>query len=223
VNAIVEYDGRKMTFLDCQPQDCIESHLLKGYVYESALLDILAHLEANGNYLDIGSYVGTFSVFAGLFCPAKTIYAYEPQTDIYHKLLHNLAANDIHNCECVNVALGDQAGWGRMTSDPTNRGGSTLKPGAEIAVVPLDAFELKDVRVVKIDVEGSELAVIKGGMNTIAQAEFLFVEMWKEKTCQAYGIPYTGQQVNELLHGMGFLCQCELPGDSWFYRRRIET
>jgi FkbM family methyltransferase len=223
VNATLTHNDRTATFLDCDKADCIQGHLLNGFWYESALLDVLETLEAAGNYIDIGAYVGTFSVFAGLFCPAKTIYAFEPQVDIHKKLSANIATNGIANCQPINVALGERADWGRMTSDPTNRGGSTLQPGAEVAVAPLDAFGLTDVRVMKIDVEGSELAVLKGGMNTIGQAEFLFVELWQEKTCQAYGIPYTGQQVNELLNGMGFIHQCELPGDSHFYRRRIET
>lgn len=220
MNATVKHGGKTATFLDCEQGDCIQGHLLQGHWYEMALLETLEALGATGSYLDIGAYVGTFSVFAGMFCPARYIVSFEPQKAIFETLKANMHENGLHNFQAINVALGSKAGWGRMTTDKTNQGGAKLTTGLEVPIIPLDAFTYNDVSVIKIDAEGSELDIIKGGRNTIAKAEFLFLETWPEKTCAAYGIPYNEPEINTILKDLGYVRQCELPGDTFFYRRK---
>jgi FkbM family methyltransferase len=222
MNATLTYDGRQATFCDCNQADCIEEYLLRGHWYELPLLEFIRKLQVGGNYADAGAYVGTFSLFASLFCPAETVHAFEPQADIYAKLVENIRVNGAEKCQPHNVALSDREGMGAMTpSDKSNRGGSLLNPGTEVQVVTLDSRHLSDVRLIKIDVENSELAVLQGARQTLANGvEHLFIETWPEETCKCYGVPFHGDKISELLHGLGFLHQPEIltPDTHWWRR-----
>lgn len=221
MNAILEYADRQVTFSDVQERDCIEGSLCRGHWYELPLLEFIRSLQVGGNYVDAGAYVGTFSVFASLFCPAEKVYAIEPQADIYAKLLSNLEANGIQHCEAHNVALSDRPGTGAMSNHPTNRGGARLTPGQAVEVVTLDSLALPNVTLVKIDVENSELAVLRGAQQTLANGvEHVFVETWPETTCAEYGVPYHGGKIADLLHGLGFLHQPQVLADDTHYWRK---
>lgn len=219
MDAVLEYDGKQVIICDCDPVDCVQSGLLTGHWYELDLLQLIDKLSISGNYLDIGAYVGTFSLFTSLFCPSRAVYAIEPQLDIYDKLVRNIQINAVQKCKTLNIAVSDYDGRGQMTYSNTNRGGSRLLSGATVAVTTLDALQIPDVKVVKIDVENGELAVLRGGQNTVSKADHLFIEVWPASTCQRYNMPYVGQQVIDLLSGMGFSHQCELSGDNHYWKK----
>lgn len=232
-NAVLDYDGRTIVFLDAQAEDCIERDLLRGAWYELKLLEFVRSLQVGGAYVDVGAYVGTFSIFASLFCPCDRVYAFEPQRDIFAKLNNNLKANQADKCEAFHCALSNWAGLGYMSaSGPGNRGGATLEaypqtPGQPIridqravGVAPLDAFDLPAVRLLKIDAEHLELEVLRGAGNTLDGVEHLFLETWPQPTCERYGVAYRGDQIAELLDGLGFEHQPEMLAEDTHYWRR---
>jgi FkbM family methyltransferase len=222
LNSVIEYAGRQVTFCDCEEEDCIQGYLLQGHWYELPVLEYIRKLGIGGNYVDAGAYVGTFSVFASLFCPTNTVYAFEPQADIYRKLLANIGINDIENCEAHNVALSDHCGRGKMNeAGATNRGGSVLGQGTAIEVATIDSLELPDVRLMKVDVENSELAVLQGAVKTLASVEHLLIETWPKETCGCYGVPFNGDKIAELLHGLGFLHQIDFGGDTHYWAKGL--
>ena len=222
MNANLEYAGKQVTFCDCDPQDCIQGYLLQEHWYELPVLEHIRKLNVRGNYIDAGAYVGTFSVFAALFCPAETVYSFEPQDDIYRKLLGNIGINDIENCEAHNIALSDHCGLGKMNEAGTsNRGGSVLGQGDAIEVVTIDSLSIPDVRLMKIDVENSELAVLQGAMKTLETVEHLLIEIWPQKTCECYRVPFNGDKIAELLHRLGFLHQIDFGGDTHYFSKSI--
>ena len=225
-NATIHCDGRDVTFHDCDPTDCIEAGLLRGEWYELAMLELIRDLDVRGNYLDIGAYVGTFSVFAGLFCPADRVYSIEPQADIFKKLSKNIAENGLAQGNACWAAVSDQFGWGSMSHFPSNRGGSHIVKkhcgpggGCGVPIVTLDSLEFPDIKLAKIDVENGELAVLRGGMNTLASVDHLFIEVWPLETCLKYGLPYTGGEVADLLGALGFEHRFDLPGDNQYLKR----
>jgi hypothetical protein len=219
MDAVLEYNAKQVIVCDCDPVDCVQSWLLAGNWYELDLLQMLDKLQICGNYLDIGAYVGTFSLFSSLFCPSDNIYAIEPQLDIYSKLVRNIEANNINKCKTFNIAISDYNGRGQMTHSDTNHGGSRLVAGVEVEVATLDSLQIPNIKVVKIDVENGELDVLRGGQNTISNANHLFIEVWPESTCQRYNVPYVGKQVADLLASMGFSHQCELSGDNHYWKK----
>jgi FkbM family methyltransferase len=135
---------------------------------------------SKGLAIDVGANVGTHSTyFATKF---GEVLAFEPQPRIRKLLEWN--CEPYSNVTVLPQALSDQKGSGRIQlSDPNNLGGAQVNaftPNKEfladhdarvIELVTLDSRVKSNQRValIKIDVEGSELKVIKGAIQTIAR------------------------------------------------------
>jgi FkbM family methyltransferase len=223
MNATVKFHGREVTFCDVNPDDYIEGTLLNGAWFESTNLDFIRRLGVGGTYVDVGAYVGTASLFFGLFCHASRVYAFEPHPQSYAKLVSNLEANGVKNCTPCNVALSDVQGRAAMfvpnvqseTWPLCNFGGARLVPGNDVRVVTLDSLLLTNVRLMKIDAEGMELKILHGAVKTLATVEHLFVEILT---------PEAKASVFEFLHSQGF-CFLALVGYNEFlyYFARMAT
>jgi FkbM family methyltransferase len=128
--------------------------------------------------VDIGAHIGYFTLLAArLVGPHGRVYAFEPSPSNYAQLAANLRRNDVANVTPFQVAVGPRPGRATLFEGPgTNSGGATLRrdlaerrpnppPEAEVDVRPLaEAIPVDDlarIRVVKIDVEGSELEVLR--------------------------------------------------------------
>jgi FkbM family methyltransferase len=129
--------------------------------------------------LDIGANIGNHSIFfANKF---KNVYAFEPNPVTYEVLKINCTfAAEQKNITTVNVGLSDKEGSLPFYINRSNIGGSQIidvnhkssKDTIQINVKTLDQLiELKDasVALVKIDVEGHELNVLKGAKDTISR------------------------------------------------------
>jgi FkbM family methyltransferase len=127
-----------------------------------------------GTSVDIGASEGVYSyVLAGL---SRRVHAFEPTPEFYRRLLAAVPDNvTVHN-----ATLSHRSGVAilRLPLDSglaTIEAANLLDPGdtgpiRTMAVEPrtLDSFGLADVRLIKIDVEGHEAAVIRGASQTIA-------------------------------------------------------
>lgn len=154
------------------------------------LKSFMAHLDSDDCFYDIGAGFGLYSVFLSKSIGEKgRIIAFEPQLDVYGRLLENLRLNEIHNVQAFRVALSDSAGEGAIqTHDGSagrivSEGGRSPLPREHIHIVQGDDFISRQAlslpKLVKIDVEGHEYAVIKGLTRTLAQpcCRLLFCEI----------------------------------------------
>lgn len=220
MNATLIWDGVEVTFSKCEEMDCIEKYLIQTKNWwEPEMMRCIQDLKVVGNYLDVGSYIGTFSIFASLFCPAQTVYAFEPQIDIYQKMMVNLNVNKISNVKPYNKALSNYKGTGQLVGYQTNRGAAILHYGDSVQVIQLDSIKLPNIKLVKIDATASELNVLKGGSQTLKNADHIFVEYWPEEVCDRYCLAYTGQEVEDMLSSWGFVHQCVFPCDNHYWKK----
>jgi FkbM family methyltransferase len=132
-------------------------------------------LSAGDVCVDVGAHLGYFTLLAArLVGPDGHVYALEPSPRTYSELIGNLDLNDVSNVTALRVAGGDRAGEAVLDDHP---GGHSLRsavvadaaatasatrvPVRQVASVvrPSDA---RRVRLVKIDVEGYEVEVLRG-------------------------------------------------------------
>ena len=133
----------------------------------------------SGLCLDIGANIGFMSMALASRGP---VIAFEPQEALFKLLVENTAGKSV---ECYNVALGSAAGVAHMPrvryGEKGNYGGVRIVSGGfgtiEVPMRTLDSFGLEGVGLIKIDVEGYELEVLKGAVETIERCSpILYVE-----------------------------------------------
>lgn len=157
--------------------------------YESDLMahlaDAIKTLTAPVTLYDVGADIGLFSLKLASQSPAiSVIHAFEPNGDGYPWLKRNLAGLPAAiRSTAFQTALADYEGQGQLEAPAprfapgmeTNHTQFFLRPapGGPIPVCRLDTCaarsEVNSV-VIKIDVEGGELAVLKGAQRTIANS-----------------------------------------------------
>lgn len=134
-----------------------------------------------GQVLDIGANHGIYSYFLSKAVgPAGRVHAFEPQPELAREITSVMEWLKIQNVIVNPVALSDSRAKRILRRKKVGDGSATLEqtavgPGQneEVAIqtTTLDDyfFSLGDKRLhyVKCDVEGHELAVIKGGLSTI--------------------------------------------------------
>jgi FkbM family methyltransferase len=130
-----------------------------GKPYESPLLEHIHSLHLQGVAVDAGASVGGHSLYMAAVCGLR-VHAFEPL--VHEQAVANVALNNLwHRIEVHPVALGDRPGRVRHVRD------GIMEPGGDIEVRTLDSYELDDVAVIKIDVEGMEPSVLRGAADTI--------------------------------------------------------
>ncbi len=128
-------------------------------------------------FLDIGANFGFYSVVlaAGLRKQC-TVHAFEPNPPLLERLRHHVAVNGLQDVVHLHgVALAEHAGTAGLATKAGNTGGThVVAPGAgatAVDLITLDAFgeqqRLPRLDAIKLDVEGFEERVLRGGRQTL--------------------------------------------------------
>lgn len=116
------------------------------------------------------------------------VVAVEAQPFIYNMLCGNLALNSLHNVQPLNRALAHTSNLqaympGIDYTAEDNFGGVSLSPtridsrGKSVPTLAIDDLRLFKPKLLKIDVEGMEVQVLRGAVDTIRRAKpYLYVE-----------------------------------------------
>jgi FkbM family methyltransferase len=139
---------------------------------------MVRHLGPGGVFYDIGANVGFFSLLgARLAGPEGRVFAFEPAPDNAAAIRHNASINGMSNISVIARAVSASAGVGKLQVVDDQSWSKLADYGAhpftervmEVELVAVDELvgELPPPTVVKIDVEGAELAVLEGMRATI--------------------------------------------------------
>lgn len=124
---------------------------------------------AAGTCVDVGANIGFMSM--ALLAAGHVVYSYEPQPAIYDLLVKNCGSKGT-----FNIGLGAVAGVAKMPriryGAKGNYGGAGIGFKSELGTIDvrvetLDSQNLENVKFIKIDVEGYETEVLRGGRQTI--------------------------------------------------------
>ncbi len=135
--------------------------------------------------VDAGANIGAHTVFFAQRVGVEgLVLAFEPQRVLYQTLCANVALNSIPNVMAMARGLAEKDGSMNLPSmdygKRYNFGGVSLASGGvgeAVMVSPLDAFNLQQCALIKVDVEGMEEEVLRGASALIARcAPILYVE-----------------------------------------------
>jgi FkbM family methyltransferase len=162
-----------------------------GECCELELQFLLVLLQFPGLVIEVGANMGvlTIPLAAELARHGREMLVFEPQPVIFQQLCANLALNGLMNVKALPYACGQENGAVRfVVPDYRSRGNFG---GTSMHARPLEAKRTEtvqcvrlddlvgsaDVRVIKIDVEGFELEVLKGCVGTLERCKpVLYVE-----------------------------------------------
>lgn len=147
--------------------------------YESELLWLLERLGIqNGLAIDVGAHIGNHTVFFAKVMDLKTI-SIEPRLKSVEILRRNIAANTVEDLvTVVNGALGAKPGKAHLEQMVEGNTGSVTTrrdPSGPVAITRLDDLVEEPVKLIKIDVEGDELAVLQGARRLLGKYRPLIV------------------------------------------------
>ena len=142
-------------------------------------------LRPGDTIVDVGANIGSLSLLAAVIAgQTGKVLAVEPHPRIFEFQKRNLALNHAHTVEAHNVALGEAPGELHFSDDRSDDQNSVRTDGGGIVipVTTLDALAsaLPRITLLKIDVEGYELSVLKGADQTLARTACVFYESWEE-------------------------------------------
>jgi FkbM family methyltransferase len=138
---------------------------------------------------DVGAFHGILTLFFA--ARAARVVAYEPNEMNHARLIENIRLNNLTNVEVRKLAVGSRARSGTLLYSPSMAGGGSLDSRAvapisqQVEITTLDddiaAASLPAPDLIKIDIEGWELAALEGARATLdAHHPRLFLEMHGE-------------------------------------------
>jgi FkbM family methyltransferase len=166
-------EARGRLQLQVHPGSETVSNFLRSYrVWQRPLTAFIAQaLRPGDGFVDVGANIGYFSVIAASAVGTRgRVHSFEPDPENFALLERNRALNGLEGMRCHAVAVADRIGEAVLHRSASNRGGHSLleKPGLagelRVPVTRLDVVLADEPppRIVKIDVQGGDLAVLEG-------------------------------------------------------------
>ena len=163
----IEIVGRTFTFTG-RPGD---PYFENGSPSDCRLFNMALHkIPTEATIFDVGANIGMTVAMAKLIRPDATVYCFEPDPQAYDFLIKNLASNNLTNCLPAQVALSDRTGKLSFFNNPTSASASHLVEDATAGIIVdvmtldqvVEAHRVKQIDLIKIDVEGFEADVLRG-------------------------------------------------------------
>lgn len=191
----------------------VEWSLFETGTYEEGTLQFIKkNLIPNGVFVDVGANIGLMSIFTAKYFPNAKIISFEAHPGTFKIFSDNISLNAVGNISAIQKAVGSEKGETTIYENwDVNRGGASLvvksesSKGIQVKLICLDDELDLNPSIVKIDVEGFELEVLKGAQNTIKKYQPIIIVEVSESIIDEYG------QSNEIIEFIKTL------GDYKFY------
>lgn len=179
----------KNGLLAVQPGDFnVSRALLQRGEYDWRQIELLSGLvDAKSRIIFAGAHIGALLIPIVRAAGTRTVYAYEPSPNNYRLLAMNLALNGIDGIVVKNAALGESQRMIRFTENRINTGNCRVDASAGELAVAMDTLDRSippdwdTVDLIVMDVEGSEVAAMRGAHAVLAKTRRLYVEFAPEQ------------------------------------------
>jgi FkbM family methyltransferase len=186
---MIDVEGSKM-YVDSQDIG-LTPYLLEWGIYEKYETELFKRLVKNGMVVvDIGANVGYYTLLASRLVGDKgRVFAFEPEPNNYDLLCKNIKVNKCRNVVPIRKAVFSSSGKIELFLDKNNLGAHSLSErnvNKPISIM-VEATSLDDyfrnapkIDVMKLDVQGSEMHVLEGMVNTMYHNDELqmIMEFW---------------------------------------------
>jgi FkbM family methyltransferase len=180
-------------------------------IYSQGLYDfnnmnlVRAMLRGGGVFADIGANIGSYTLIAAEQ-PRATVVSFEPHPRTFERLQANVALNHRSNVILVNMAVSDRDGEARLSDEKWSATNHLV--GDDRTAIPVRCTRADSwfngrglaPSVVKIDVEGFELEVLRGFGDVLTGVDFVLVEINGLSSARSTG----GDAVHAHLAAAGF-------------------
>jgi len=185
--------------------DIISNTLFRTGIWEEHILGISKFIISGIEQpliIDIGANLGAYSIPLAKHIQhiGGEVIGFEPQRIVYYQLCGNIIINRLDNYQALNNALGEESGYidipeidyetnhniGAFSLDKKYRQHHGIETSIKnsykkVKLVKLDNFQTdRSPALIKIDVEGLELNVLKGGIDFLDRHNYppLLFEAW---------------------------------------------
>lgn len=177
----IKYRGIKMMFSD--------EEFLNAFIHEREFLDLISN-SSYDTFIDIGSYQGFYSVFGKKISPESEVHCFEISPENVEKLKDNIEANNLSG----QIYINEYGLWSKektTTAKLSDNGKSKVKTGtSQIKLKTLDSYiysERLEPDLIKLDVEGAELEVLKGSSKTLEEFKpDILLELHKDERLEEF-------------------------------------
>lgn len=201
---VTNFDGN-LTAMLCLNEHMQSQIFWNGYYSRDIVLLLDKILQPGMVAVDVGANIGEITMAAAhRVGPIGKVFAFEPMSSLYARLQQHLEVNGMSQVTAVKCGLSEQAGSAQLYSaaekyyDGTENSGlgtlyasnSRATPTEIIEIDTLDKFiegcDLTQVDLIKIDVEGAELSVLKGASTVLACFHpYIIIEIQDEMSGEA--------------------------------------
>lgn len=175
--------------------DSVGRELCLNGIYERETINILKkHLNQSSVFFDVGANIGSICLPIAKLTGAS-VHAFEPSDFVFNFLQENVLNNNLPNITLNKVAVYSQHHVTlNFFATDQKYGGSSLSPtynqhSYEVNSISLDEYckekGIDKIDALKIDVQGFEIAVLKGASVLLQKKAIAFIifemESWAEK------------------------------------------
>jgi FkbM family methyltransferase len=209
--------------LEIDPTEWVQLDLLVGKEREASTLKLIRNLVTAGDeIIDVGAHIGYHSIVAALAAGSTgKVHAFDPQPYNADRVSRNALHNAINNIVVVCAAVGNldslvkiplQDHKDRARLSLASRGPNDLPVSIEVPLLRLDTYisraNIGSVKLLKIDVEGFELEVLRGLGSRIGNCSNIILELLAEQDA------HKEEQILNMLWSAGFEIR-DVIGRSW--------
>ena len=174
---------------------CFARRLMHPDLVSFGLMANLAALARQGLFrsidgiIDVGANIGQYAYMAHAVMPLVPIHSFEPDPECFSKLERTFERFSIPG-RCSDLALSDKAGTSTFNIYDNRATNSMLSrhdfrdAGGRAITVSCSTLDLMDEQLrvfrrpmLKLDVQGHELAVLKGGQSLLKRCEYVHLEV----------------------------------------------
>ncbi len=151
----------------------VDSQLYYSGAFEPTTVAMLRRLVGPGHtVIDVGANIGYLSlVLRHCVGDAGGVISFEPMPKMFDRLCENVALNGYDNITPVHAGLSDEAGSVELSMDPAIRLDGRVDEPCRVGLITLDNYvqvhPLDRLDLVKIDTDGAEPNVLRGGLQTL--------------------------------------------------------